>query len=567
MLSSVTVRAERFIAKDTQCVDITYRDGRSERRVGPCVVTKDPFTHERLELKPLPRFLANANQHMLIQSRSGETVVLRGPLEQILDPTIHESIKVYNIERTVADSQQYLIVQHRDGRKEHLRGPVEFLVHPFLHESVSQHDAVRLSANEALVVYKRLGGSSPPVTVKPAHGKDEAKPVEATPVEPAQFAVVERGESGAVRVERRVVHGPAVFMPESNEWLHTFSWHGSIGKDGKGSKTGYAGDTKVPHALSFQVLRCMSDQIYYSVRDVRTTDDASLTTHLMIFYELRSIETMLDSTNDLIGDICSAASADVMTHASGVSYEQFLQRTSELSSLDTFPILSLRMKQAGTELLKVVYRGYSASAQLQEMHDEAITRRTRIRLESDQAREEQEKRAMELRCRQERSAQEIQLAEAETRHKLAVLAMQKEQERAILDAEHAQRLRMEQERRQIELTSRKAEHEEEVRHARAIADMKLAVLSTEKEQEVAKLEAMARLGVDLTQYLTALASAKPDTHLRIDSAGGNGAQPYVPNVHLSLPQQAQPHGAQQGTASVLTPASVAQAIRTAKEGR
>jgi hypothetical protein len=51
----------------------------------------------------------------------------------------------------------------------------------------------------------------------------------------------------------------------------------------------------------------MRGQIYVSVRDVRTADDANLTVHLMIFYELTSIETMLDQTNDLIGDIVNAS--------------------------------------------------------------------------------------------------------------------------------------------------------------------------------------------------------------------------------------------------------------------
>ena len=64
-----------------------------------------------------------------------------------------------------------------------------------------------------------------------------------------------------MHVERRVVHGPAVFMPDSNEWLHTFSWHGSLKPDGKGSKTGYADDVKVPHALNFTVIRCMPDSM------------------------------------------------------------------------------------------------------------------------------------------------------------------------------------------------------------------------------------------------------------------------------------------------------------------
>jgi hypothetical protein len=56
---------------------------------------------------------------------------------------------------------------------------------------------------------------------------------------------------------------------------------------------------QVPHALNFTVIRCMPDQLYLTVRDVRTVDDASLTVHLMLFYELQSIETMLDQTNDV----------------------------------------------------------------------------------------------------------------------------------------------------------------------------------------------------------------------------------------------------------------------------
>merc|ERR1719152_995465 len=154
---------------------------------------------------------------------------------------------------------------------------------------------------------------------------------------------------------------------------------------------------------------------------------------------------MLDSTNDMIGDFVNAASADVMTFASRLTYETFLQETAELSKADNFPILSSRMQQTGCGLLKVVYRGYGASAQLQEMHDQAISRRTKLRLEADAAREEQEKRAMELRCRRDRSTQEQELEAATMRHKLEVLELQREQERKMADEEHTQRLRYAQE--------------------------------------------------------------------------------------------------------------------------
>merc|ERR1719281_2417529 len=165
--------------------------------------------------------------------------------------------------------------------------------------------------------------------------------------------------------------------------------------------------------------------MYLSVQNVRTVDDASLTVHLMLFYELQSIETMLDSTNDLIGDLVNAASADVMTFASRLTYETFLQETAELSRVANFPILSSRMEQTGTSLLKVVYRGYNASQQLQDMHDQAISRRTKLRLEADAAREEQERKATELRCRKERAGQEQELEAEAARHKLEVARLQK----------------------------------------------------------------------------------------------------------------------------------------------
>merc|ERR1719473_256961 len=200
-------------------------------------------------------------------------------------------------------------------------------------------------------------------------------------------------------------------------------------------------------------------------------DDASLTVHLMLFYELTSIETMLDSTNDMIGDMINAASADVMTFASRLTYETFLQETTELSRVATFPILQSRMQQTGNALLKVVYRGYGASDSLQQMHDEAISRRTRLRLEADAAKEEQEKRAMELRARQSRSAQEQELEKAQHAHKLQVQALQAEQQRKLADEEHAQKLRY--------------------------------------AQEKAEMEGMKAMGVDLTSYLVALATTKP----------------------------------------------------------
>ena len=516
-------QTERHVASLDQRITVKHRDGKIEHIVGPHQIARDPLLHESISVSSLQRKVADANEYVIVVYRDGATDVLFGPAEVIFDPEKHESVNLKRVQRNVADQSQYLIVQFADGRKEHMRGPVELCTHPIEHISIETQNAVRLAANEAIVVYRRAAAEGSVLTAK----LEIADGSSSTPLLTAEAA----GQEGAVHVERRVVHGPAVFMPDSNEWIHTFSWHGSL-KNGKGSKTGYAGDEKVPHALNFSVLRCMPDQMYYSVKDVRTLDDANLTVHLMIFYELTSIETMLDATNDPIGDYINAASADVMTYASVLTYEQFLASTSDLSLASSFPILNGRMEGTGTALRKVVYRGYSASAQLQEMHDESIAQRTKLRLESDAAKEEQEQRAMELRCRAQRAAQEQKLEAEATRHKLEVLSMEEAHGRAISDEEHAQALRYAAEKADAEMRSRRARHEEDLRRQKEEAELRALDLERSRLGEIAKLEGMKGLGVDLTAYLCALATKPPDQHLKIDTTADGGA---APNFRLELP--------------------------------
>jgi hypothetical protein len=43
--------------------------------------------------------------------------------------------------------------------------------------------------------------------------------------------------------------------------------------------------------------------MYHDVESVRTKDDANLTIKLMIFFTLRDIELMLNSSHDVIADV------------------------------------------------------------------------------------------------------------------------------------------------------------------------------------------------------------------------------------------------------------------------
>jgi len=408
------------------------------------------------------------------------------------------------LDRHVADGNQYLVVQNRDGSKEHLRGPVALFFDPCQHEAMEVRDAVVLAANEAVVVYQEgacsLEAHMPPGP-KLAPGTGAIAAAEPVP-QPSSFSSV---------VNRRIERGPKVFIPSSSEWCHTFSWHGSVGAGGKGSKTGAPNDEKRPHALTFQKLRVMPDQMYYSVRDVRTSDDARLTIHLMIFYTLLDVEKMLDASNDPIGDFINAVSADVIVFGAANTYESLLQQTAELSCRESFPILCSRMDETGYSLLKVVFRGYSTSSDLQGMHDEAIAKRTRLRLQSDTVEVEQAQQATQLKCKQERSKAEQELDEASTRHHATLAAVKADQARASRAADNEQELRFLEERGELELRQQKKRNDEDLR----------------------RFAQLKELGVNLTEYMCVAEGAMPDHHVRIDSGGPAAG---AAQLHLELPR-------------------------------
>lgn len=66
-------------------------------------------------------------------------------------------------------------------------------------------------------------------------------------------------------VERRIVRGPARFIPRADEWIHQFEWSGM---PANGSKTSYQ-----PKVLKFTQLRVIPASAYHNVSEVRTNDD------------------------------------------------------------------------------------------------------------------------------------------------------------------------------------------------------------------------------------------------------------------------------------------------------
>jgi len=401
-------------------------------------------------------------ERVLIWDRSGRARFVDGPTRlTFLGETVQP------LERYAADPEQFLIVEYKDGRKDHRRGPTAVWLDPISMERIRIASMTKLDANEAIVVYR------PAVT----------------------------------GVQRRIERGPALFMPAPDEWLHHFSWHGADPKDHR---------KKQPRALQFEKLRVIPDQMYFDVECVRTADDALLTVKLMIFFELAAIEQMLDQTHDPIGDFINAATADVIDFAATETFEQFKEKTEELSVLATYPQLSKRAEIIGYRISKVVYRGYQASQTLQAMHDDAIEARTKLRLESETEQQAQDLADMKQKRGADREKDREAMEEARVVHQSRLAAMaaeaelrkeaaEKEQALKLARATAVQELELRTQAREAELTEEQAGHRE----------------------QLAFLGGMAALKVDVTRYLVAQYQ-HPDKVVRIDGA---------PSAQLHLHEQ------------------------------
>lgn len=147
----------------------------------------------------------------------------------------------------MADFNEYLVVEYVSGRVEHKPGPVSVWFNRFEHNIIKLKSCYQLDESQLIVVYSR----------EPEDNK----------------------------VTRRTVKGPLSYMPQSNEWLHQFSWHGPA----QDSQEGHL----VPNVNKFEILKTKPDFFNYNIREVRTIDDTLINVRIMLIYELVDVELMV----------------------------------------------------------------------------------------------------------------------------------------------------------------------------------------------------------------------------------------------------------------------------------
>jgi hypothetical protein len=241
--------------------------------------------------------------------------------------------------------------------------------------------------------------------------------------------------------------------------------------------------------------------MYVDVDDVRTADDALIIVKLMLFFELADIDRMLDQTHDPIADFLNAVTADVIEFAGQLPFESFKAKTERLNDLETYRNLVTRSERIGFRISKVVYRGYEASLKLQDMHDDAIEKRTGLKLEAETERQAQELADLKLQREAARDEMRRNIERDQAGHK-----------RELAREEHTERIRQQQAEAEQQATGQRLINEVEIDHLQAKDDQKLATLDRIRSMEV-----------DMTRYLVAQYQ-HPDRLIRID--GGNNGQQF-----------------------------------------
>ena len=462
-----------------------------------------------------------AGERAAVWSKNGNCKIVDGPKRVYLfNKTMTECANYF------ASEMEYLECRQKAGPVEIIQGPCSLFKDPVLHESVMVKRATMVDASEALVVYRHNDHEPHD---KLANIKEEATSsttADAVRTHRLVSTELKGGGSGASGgVERRIVRGPARFIPASNEWVHEFAWSG-VPKDG--SKTTYQ-----PKALKFSSLKTIPMTAYHNVVDTRTNDDTLLTVKLMIFFELVDIEKMLDSTADPIGDFINAASSDVIAFCAGVSYETFLNETAKLNELTSFGQLTSRADQIGYRITKVVFRGFHAGDMLQKMHDGAIQERTRLRLQEETQVQEQRTIDMTLDANKRRQTKEAELDAERTRQQMEISLMkdkaQFEKDKLKLEARLEEaNLKSEQEMAQM-----RERHQAEVAHEQS----KIELEKARNEEQLRMMREMKGLGVDLTQVLISQ-QENPSSVIKLatDNKGGGGAAAAAPKNILGALQ-------------------------------
>eukprot|EP00128_Syssomonas_multiformis_P009500 Colp12_sorted_trinity150504_noHs@12296 len=337
-------------------------------------------------------------------------------------------VDVTFLDRYIATDTEYLVINFQDGHIEHKPGPFSMFSVPTLHQSITKQSFITVGGAEAVVLRRR-------------------------------------GQDGSI--ERSIVQGPTIFMPQPNEELQTFN-HTTTDNDGNMTVT------------TRQKIPLSNKELSVSVL-LRTVDDVGFSARFTIAYEISDIKKLLDA-GDITGNMSNAIRADLRKMVSTLTYTEFLAKGSELSDLDSFPLLLQSVQKMGVSISQFVYVGCVGDATLLKANEAKRLAKEKLAQEKENEQQAQYLQEVKLGGQQQRAATERALKEAEVQHTL-----------------HLQKLQHE-----ARMLQKQQEH----------------------QQQISYLAQLASHGVDLTKYL--VAQQRNEKVIKIESEGAA----ETPAVHV-----------------------------------
>lgn len=184
----------------------------------------------------------------------------------------------------------------------------------------------------------------------------------------------------------------------------------------------------------------------------------------MVIFQVEEIFTMLDRTQDPISDFINAICADVVSFVGQLTFVQFVHEgASKLNQIETYEQLATRASRTGYKIDSIIYNGYMSSEALQQIQDNAIHARTKLRLDAELA--EQNNRLIDLRLNNQNKCMHLEselnklhvefdqkLLDSKAKFDLSTSKSSHNLELQLKDIEHGKQVEVDKKKRAIDET-------------------------------------------------------------------------------------------------------------------
>ncbi|GMI06032.1 hypothetical protein TrRE_jg12496, partial [Triparma retinervis] len=235
------------------------------------------------------------------------------------------------LDKHLAGPTEFLKITHNDGSLEHIKGPVTAYANPVLHRGMKVDKRRDLnSEKEHLVVFRTRKSNVNNLKGEGMVGQEE-------------------------QLERKIITGPTVFMPEVNDRIHNFKFSGSAGEK------------------TFEILN--EDQSYENqLFKVKTAGGIETTVKLSLDVTITNLSKFVTGSFDLPKEIARSTSADIVNHCDCKwdEIDGFMKLLTARSQREpsVFSNLKARLDSMGVSLNGITYVGSTASSEVLRKHKE-----------------------------------------------------------------------------------------------------------------------------------------------------------------------------------------------------